>query len=182
MNAAALRRLCRAALMAALLCVLSPLALPMGPVPLSLGLLGILLCASLLAPAAAWGAVALYLSVGALGLPVFAGAQGGVGVLLGPLGGYLWSFLLLVLPLSLASSAIRRARTHRAVLWLLLCFLLSTFVCYSVGNAQYSIVTGAPFFPSLLVSTVPFLLPDALKCLLASILVPRLWRTGLFQD
>lgn len=87
--------LARAALFAALMGGFAYVSFPnpLSPgVPVTLQVLGVFLAGIMLGPA--WGAfsLALYLLVGAVGLPVFAGGSAGVGVLLGPLGGYLWSY------------------------------------------------------------------------------------------
>ncbi|MCL6522104.1 MAG: biotin transporter BioY [Firmicutes bacterium] len=81
--------------MAALIAVLAlfSLPLPFTPVPVTLQIFGVMLAGALLPPGEAVAAVALYLALGAAGLPVFAGGRGGVAVLLGPSGGYLWGDL-----------------------------------------------------------------------------------------
>lgn len=81
------------ALMAAMLCVLGPLSIPIGPVPLSLATLVIYLSVYLLGWK--WGlvSVVVYLLVGMSGVPVFSGFGGGLGRLLGPTGGYLIGYL-----------------------------------------------------------------------------------------
>ncbi|WP_135821791.1 biotin transporter BioY [Halostella litorea] len=66
--------------------------LPFSSVPVTLQVLGVFLAGIVLGPV--WGAASmvLYLAVGAIGVPVFAGGGAGVGTLLGPTGGYLWSY------------------------------------------------------------------------------------------
>jgi len=167
-----LQRLTRAAVMAAVLSVLSPFVLPIGPVPVTLGLFAVWLTALLLPVREATAAVLLYLGVGAVGLPVFAGAVGGLAVLLGPSGGFLWGYLLLTPAVSLLSHRRSGAdRLFRAVV-----LILSTVVCYLCGNAQYCAVMGTPFFASLAVTAQPFLLPDALKCIAAAAIARRMER------
>lgn len=65
---------------------------PFSPAPITLQVLGVFLAGILLGPI--WGSVSmfLYLTAGGLGAPVFAGGASGIGVLLGPTGGYLWSY------------------------------------------------------------------------------------------
>ena len=79
--------------MAAVLCVLAPLSIPIGPVPVTLATLVVYLMGSLLGWK--WGTAAClaYLLAGLAGLPVFSGFQGGPGVLLGATGGYILGFL-----------------------------------------------------------------------------------------
>ena len=83
-----------AALLCALCAVLSQIQIPIPPVPISLSLLAVHLCGALLGRR--WGAAAVccYLALGAAGLPVFAGFAGGVSVLFGPTGGFLFGYIL----------------------------------------------------------------------------------------
>ncbi|MGB8933246.1 MAG: biotin transporter BioY, partial [Anaeromyxobacteraceae bacterium] len=86
---AATHRLVWTALLAACIAVGGWLQLPIGPVPITLQPLFILIAGYLLGPARGAAAVALYVLAGVLGMPVFAGGKAGLGVLLGPTGGYL---------------------------------------------------------------------------------------------
>ena len=83
----------RVALMAAVTAVAAQLAvpLPFTPVPFTLQVLAVVLSGLLLGPRHAALAMAVYVLVGALGAPVFSQFQGGLGVILGPRGGYLVS-------------------------------------------------------------------------------------------
>lgn len=86
----------RAALFAALMGAFAYVAFPypLSPAPVTLQVLGVFLAGVFLGPV--WGAAAmvLYLSAGALGAPVFSGGGAGLGALLGPTGGYLFSYPL----------------------------------------------------------------------------------------
>ena len=85
-----------AALFAALTAAVSPIKIPLGftPVPITLQTLMVLLSGALLGPYYGALAMILYILVGALGLPVFAGGSSGIGALLGPTGGYLFSYFI----------------------------------------------------------------------------------------
>ena len=83
------------ALMAAVLCVLGPLTVPIGAIPISLANLVICLTAWLLGAKFAALSVAIYLVIGLVGIPVFSGYGAGLAKLAGPTGGYLVGYLLL---------------------------------------------------------------------------------------
>ena len=83
------------ALVAAILCVIGPLVIPIGMIPMSLTNMVIYLAIILLDKKRATISVVIYLLIGFVGLPVFAGFTGGVGKLLGPTGGYLIGYLVL---------------------------------------------------------------------------------------
>ena len=87
------REMVAAALVAALLMAVSGLALPIGVVPVTLQVFVVVLAALLLSPRSAAISIGVYLLAGAVGLPVFSGMKAGLGVLLGPTGGYLWGFI-----------------------------------------------------------------------------------------
>lgn len=83
------------ALMAAVMCVLGPLSVPIGAIPISLTNLVICFSAWLLGPKFGTLSVAVYLALGAVGLPVFSGYGAGLAKLAGPTGGYLVGYLLM---------------------------------------------------------------------------------------
>lgn len=78
----------------ALIAALSQISLSIGPVPFTLQTLAIGLIACLYKPKEALASVALYLALGAIGLPIFAGFSGGFAALVGPNAGFLWGFLI----------------------------------------------------------------------------------------
>ena len=84
------------ALGAALIAALSPFQIPFGPIPITLQTLAIGLVASLFRPKEATLAVIIYLLLGAIGLPVFAGGSGGFQAFYGPTAGFLLFLLLLL--------------------------------------------------------------------------------------
>ena len=165
-----LRRMCRTALLTALICVLSVITIPIGAVPLTLGLLGIFLCGLLLPPTDACAAVGGYLLLGALGLPVFAGMQGGIGVLAGPTGGFLWGYLPTVW---LLSGLVRR--TERTAPRLI-CGMAALALLYLCGTVQFLAIAGVSLSAALAVCVWPFVLPDTVKLVCAYILSVRLRR------
>ena len=86
----------RIAMFTAVLSVLSVLQIPMpSGVPLTLQTFAVALCGAVLGAWSGPASVALYVAVGAVGIPVFAGMKGGIAVLVGPTGGFLFGFLFL---------------------------------------------------------------------------------------
>ncbi len=102
------------AVFAALLAALAMLPpIPVGPagVPITLQTFGVALCGLVLGPWRGAAAALLYVSLGLLGLPIFSGLRGGIGVLAGPSAGYILSFTLYALAVGfIARWAIRRFR------------------------------------------------------------------------
>ncbi len=163
-------QLTAAALMAAVLCILGPLTVPIGPVPVSLCTLGLYLSLY----AVAWPlpvlSCAVYLLLGLVGLPVFSGFAGGAARLMGPTGGYLIGYLPMVL---LAGLLLRRFRQP----WQqVLAMVLGTAVLYAFGTAWYCVQAHSPLGAALAVCVAPFIPFDLVKIILAAVLGPVLQR------
>src|SRR5215208_6670677 len=125
----------RTALMAAVTAVAAQIAIPLpfSPVPFTLQVLAVILSGLLLGPR--YGALAqvVYVLLGAVGLPVFAQFSGGLGVVLGPTGGYLLSYPVAAAVAGLAAGAARSAPRARALLSSFLLGCVALAVIYAVG-------------------------------------------------
>lgn len=163
------RRLVFCALFTALIVILSQLQVPVGPVPVSLATLGVMLCGLLLGWRYGALAVGAYILLGAVGVPVFAGFQGGAGRLLGPTGGYILGYLFYALIAGLNIPRLQERFWGRCVL-----LLGGTAICYGLGTAWFMQTSGRTLAESLTLCVVPFLPGDAAKIALAAFLTPRL--------
>lgn len=171
-------RMVTCALFAVIICVLSPISIPIGAIPVSLGLFAVLLTAVSLEPFDSTIAVILYLLIGLIGLPVFAGGKSGFIVLAGPTGGYLWSYPLTALAAGWLSLLIRKTihnKPVRLILTVAAC-IAGVMICYLCGTLFYSAYAGISFIQALMVCVVPFILFDMIKCILASIIGAELRR------
>lgn len=156
--------LLRAALVSALIAVGALIAIPIGPVPVTLQVLVVAIAVLVLSPAEAFASVALYLALGAVGAPVFSGGQAGLPILLGPTGGFLWGFLIgAPLGAAVRRSAVRLGRGASDVLGLLALLV----VAYATGLAQFALVTGHALAEAIALAVAPFVLLDAAKCMVA---------------
>ena len=165
------------ALFAALIAVLSPIAIPLGPIPISLGLLGVLITAATLPSVESFTAVAVFIGLGVCGLPVFSGGGSGAIFLVGPTGGYLWSYLLVAPLVGLLIRSSRRAamsHSHATIFATSLACLAGVAVCYLCGIAQYMLLTQASLYSALTVCVLPFLSFDIAKAILAACLATKL--------
>ena len=156
------------ALCAVLTAVCAWITVP-GPVPFTLQTFA--LCCTFLLLGGRLGGVALlvYLLMGAVGLPVFSHFTGGLGVLLGPTGGYLLGFVLCAPVYSLCSGGAKASPKRKTVA------LLAVLLCdYLAGTAWYCLLTGTGPAAALSLCVLPFLLPDLAKLMLALALTRRL--------
>ena len=149
--------LVRIALMTAVLCVLGPLSIPIGPVPVSLGTFAVLLAVSILGMREGAVATLLYLLIGAIGIPVFSGFSGGFAKLAGPTGGYLVGYIPLAL---IGGWFIHRFRS--AALQYAGC-VIGMAVCYLLGTSWLAHQAGMTFQAALAAGVLPFIVVDLIK-------------------
>ena len=158
--------MCVVAMMTVLLAVGAWLTIPASP-PFTMQSFMLYLCAWLFGRKKATVAVVVYLVLGAVGVPVFSGFQGGVGVLFGPTGGYLVGFLAMAL-----IGGDRGAWWRRMLL-----AVVGTLCCYAIGALWFASQTvelsAISYGAVALTCTVPYLLPDAAKMALAAIICRR---------
>lgn len=139
---------------------------PFSPVPMTLQPLAVLVVGGLLGAAGGLAALVLYLMLGIVGLPVFAGGASGALHLIGPTGGYLLAF-----PISAAvTGALAGWRGEASVLRVLLACAAGMVIIHLGGLAQLSILGGDPAL-AFRVGFVPFLTGDLLKIGLAAALI-----------
>ena len=169
-----IHRLTICAVFAAVLCVLSPIVIPMGPIPFAMQIFAVMLCAVTLPWAQAQVSVLVWLLLG-LFLPIFSRGNTGLTAIPGPTGGYIWSYLLMVPVIRLFRALPVRKRWAEYALALIGC-VLAACVCYLCGTVQFSLVTGNPFAASLSVCVLPFIGFDLLKAGIAAFLGVELHR------
>jgi biotin transport system substrate-specific component len=160
-----LRNLVLASLMAALTAVGAYIHIPLGPVPIVLQNLFVLLAGLILGPR--WGAasIGVYVLVGACGLPVFAGGKGGLATLAGPTGGYLAGFIMGALVVGWIAH-----RRPRRMVWDVMAVVLGSLVIYGCGIPWLKLVTGWSWGKALTVGLAPFVFGDAVKATFAVML------------
>ncbi len=166
----AVMRLCRAAVLLALLCILSVFSFFIGAVPLSLSLFGVLLIGCLLSPLDAVLVLCAYLLLGALGLPVFSGMRGGADVLLGATGGFLLAYPFAAGVMSCLLLRIKHTFWHVFGA----CLSVLAFL-YAVGCVWYAFVyANGNICSACLTAVLPFLPFDLCKAAVAVWLSLRL--------
>ncbi|MBQ2973857.1 MAG: biotin transporter BioY [Clostridia bacterium] len=157
------KKLAFTAITAAILCILSPISLPLGAIPLSLSLFAVCLISCLLPCKQSVIAVIIYILLGAAGLPVFSGFVGGFQQIAGLTGGFIIGYI----PCSLIVSLLVGKYGKQKLIYPL-SMTLGVTSCYIFGTAWYSLQTGTGFIPSLTVCVLPFIFGDIIKIILAS--------------
>ncbi len=163
------------ALTAAVTAVSAWISIP-AAVPFTLQTFAVCLTAGLLGARRATASVCIYLLLGFIGIPVFSGFRGGIGVLLSNTGGYLAGFVLTALIVGLCAD-----RFGRKLPVLIISMVAGVAVCYAFGTAWYMFLymknTGPVGLGTVLgTCVIPFILPDLIKIVAAAVLAKRLHR------
>lgn len=159
------------ALCAALLCISAYIAIPVpfSAKPVTMQTMFVGLTALLLTPKQTAAAVAVYIALGAAGLPVFAGGIGGPGALTGPYSGFIYGFLAASVLISAAKGKRPDARRYALVT---ACIGIPVIDMGAVISLM--LVGGMDFRAALLAGAVPFLAGDIVKCIAAALMAAAL--------
>ncbi len=157
------------AMFTAIIIVCAQIQIPFGQVPFTLQTLGVFTAAAMLGFKRGTLSVFVYMLAGLIGLPVFAGFSGGAGVIAGPTGGYIVGFVFTALIVGIMTDKLGRK------MWVLVVSMIAGLAaCYAFGTVWFSIVTKTDIWSALMLCVVPYLIGDALKIAVASVLVNRL--------
>lgn len=168
------KELVTCALLAAVICILSPLSLPIGPVPISLATFAVMLSAAILG--AKWGtiATAIYILLGIVGVPVFAGYSAGIGCVAGSTGGYIVGYLPLAFITGIFLDKLAQNAGKLKYAWLMAGMIAGTVVLYVIGTAWFIQVSGAAFSDAMAWCVTPFIAGDFLKMIVVAIVAPQI--------
>lgn len=155
------------AMMAALIAVCSWISIPVGEIPITLQTFAVFAAVGLLGMKRGLLSVVVYILLGAVGVPVFAGFKGGIGVLFGTTGGYIVGFLFLALIAGFILD-----KFGKKVYVMIIALVLGLLVCYAFGTAWFMVIymknTGPVGLMTVLGWCVfPFIIPDLVKMALA---------------
>jgi len=160
------------AVFAVLIAICSWISIPT-TVPFTLQTFAVFLAVGVLGGKRGSLSVLIYILLGAVGIPVFAGFSGGFGILLGSTGGYIIGFLFSAL-LMWGMEALLGKKT-----WVLgLSMVLGLIVCYAIGTIWFMVVYTKNSGPVELAAVlswcvIPFIIPDLIKIALALVLSKR---------
>jgi biotin transport system substrate-specific component len=168
------RHIVLSGLFAALTAALSQIVIniPVSPVPITLQVFSVVLAGAILGSRLGAISQLVYVITGAVGLPVFAGFEAGIGVILGPKGGYIVGFPVLAF---ITGLLIERQRKP-GLLSIFASMLAGMAVFYAIGTAWLGAVLKLNFIEAIIVGTAWFFPLDALKLVLASMLVRQMRR------
>ncbi len=168
-NTSRAQSIVRIALTIAIMAVSAWISIPIGPVPFTLQCFAVAFAICVLPAKECLASVGGYLVLGAFGVPVFSSMRGGISVLAGVTGGFLWGYFigaLAGLAVLAAFKKMGKDRTFVACLCACVAYLLCTYFC---GTVQFMGVAGASVQAALAACVIPFVAVDVAKLVAASL-------------
>ena len=156
------RNIALSSILAALISVTAGITIPIGPVPITLQVFFILLILSLAGPRYGTISVLIYILLGAIGIPVFAGYNGGIAILLGPTGGYLFGFAVAVFVGGTIAGKKKKDKQMERIC-VSLGMLAAISIIYLIGFIWLKFSLGITFKNAFTVGVLPFIAIDIIK-------------------
>lgn len=178
----AIKDLCFISVFCAIICVLSQLSIPMpAGVPMTLQTLIIPIAGIVLGKRRGTYATLLYLLIGTVGIPVFSGFKGGIGIIFGLTGGFLISFPILSYTAGLgdeiAANVLRkqgRKSPHIYFTILVLCLVIGATINYVFGTIWFMLFSKSTFIAGFTACVLPFIPTSIVKIILVALIAPQL--------
>lgn len=186
-------------LFAALTAICAYINIPLGftPIPMNLAMLAVFLSGGILGKKYGTVSIIVYVLMGAAGLPVFAGFQSGLAVIVGPTGGFLAGYIATAFIVGFSLDIYEKRHTmsqnphrsggtshalcqtphaskRRKLALCITSMFLGLIVCYALGTLWFMLLTGTGLYASLAACVLPFIPGDIIKIIAASLLTIRL--------
>jgi len=177
-NSVKIKKMVFTALFAALIAVGAYLRIPLPfGVPITLQTFFVLLAAVTLGKN--WGTVCIivYLLVGFIGFPVFAGGNSGLGILFGPTGGYLYSFIIVALVIGYLSE-----KTEKTPMALFLIALFGSLLILGSGTIHLAFFAKIPLHIAFMTGFVPFIMGDFVKSIAIALIAATVYKKVNFKS
>ena len=164
------------AVFTALIAVCSWITIPAiaGQVPFTLQTFAVFVTAGVLGAKRGVLSVFVYILLGLIGVPVFAGFAGGLSVVAGPTGGYIVGFVFTALIVGAVMYVVKGKNETTKLIVSVIAMILGDLACFAVGTIWFMAVTGTNLAGSLALCVIPFIIPDLVKIIVAAIVVNRL--------
>ena len=170
------KNLVRCGLVSALIAVSSWISVPFS-VPFTMQTFGVFCALLILGGKLGTISTSIYVLLGAVGLPVFAGFHGGIGVIFSPLGGFIIGFIIIGIVYTLITDLFGIKPTVQIA-----ALITGLITCYITGIIWYMFFSTADLKTALFSCIVPFIIPDGIKLWLAFYLSRQLKTAALSAD
>ena len=165
-----IQELCLVGAVTSILIIMAQISIPMPlGVPITMQTFAVMLAGILLGSRKGTIAVFLYILLGAIGLPVFSNFRGGLQCLIGPTGGFIWSFPLMSWLVGLGV----RNWPRRKYLFIL-SLIAGNIINLLCGTIFFSLLQQVPFSVAAATCLLPFIPTTIIKIILAAILGPNI--------
>lgn len=160
-----IKTLTYASLFTALISVLAQISIPVpfSPVPFTGQTLAVILAGLILTPLEAGLSMIVYILLAAIGIPVLAGGRSGLSTIVGPTGGYILGFAIATLFISAL-----RGKNYSLSRYIIVSIIGGIIIVHLLGFPYLSFTTGMTLKKAFMVGSLPYLLFDLLKAILAS--------------
>ncbi len=169
MKSKKVKKMIMCAVFVAISALLSQVVLPIGAVPINFALIGVFVASGVLDTKGAVITQAVYIALGIVGVPVFAGFQAGLGTVLGPTGGFIMGYILTALSVSVLIKFIKPIPA----------MLVGLLLCYISGCAWFVISQKVTLLSALYVIVVPFVIPDIIKVVISHFIIAKIKKSGI---
>jgi len=146
------------------------ISIPLQPVPITLQTFFLYLAAALLGGGLGALSQIVYVLLGILGLPVFSGGKAGLGVLMGPTGGYIAGFVVAAFVIG----KLVETRKNAGFAWLVLSMLAGGIIVYTLGVLQLMVVADLSPAKAVAAGVLPFAPGDVLKIAAAAAIAMKI--------
>ena len=148
---------------ASLTAILTQISIPLPPIPITMQVFAISLCGLVLGKRLGFISISIYVLLGSIGMPVFSHFNGGIGYILGPTGGFILSFPIMVYIVGYFSDK------YKSIIGVYIGMIIGLLVSYIIGTIYFCGITNTSFIKGLTLCVVPFIVGDILKITLATV-------------
>lgn len=159
-----IKKITQVAIFAGIMCIISPITIPIGIIPITLSTFAIYLIGGLTKKYIGISSTIIYIFIGIIGIPVFSNYTGGIGAILSVTGGYIVGYI----PCILIVSTITSINKKKIILYPV-SMLIGTLVCYITGSLWFMFQTKNTLQETIIITIIPFIIFDLLKIVFASI-------------
>ncbi len=164
-------------MLTAVTALISLISIPMpSAVPISLQCFAVALCGYFVGSLMGTVSVIIYITIGLVGLPVFAGLRGGFAVLLGPTGGFVIGFIPLCLLCGGFGIPIRKKK-YRHIIKIAM-GLIGLILCHLCGTLYFTLIMNTDIKAAFLTSSAPYLIKD-IACIIAAYFVGEILKKAI---
>lgn len=169
-RALSIQDLCLISVVTSILIIMAQISIPMPlGVPMTMQTFAVMLAGILLGPQKGTLTIIIYLLLGAIGLPVFSNFRGGLQCLIGPTGGFLFSFPIMALLTGFGAKYLSRRR-----IIFILTLISGNIINLLCGTVFFSILQKIPFSAAATTCLLPFIPATLLKIILVAIVGPNI--------